>query len=169
MSNPIQAPGNYPTSSWEPAQPAVQGPPPAPVENAFRAILVSAALSLIGVVVTLTSQDSIRAKLHETSPTLTAATLDATMMITVVGAIVFGIIFNFLYVLLALQVRKGKNWARVVTIVFVSLGLFFGLIGLTQPAAAISRGLGLVALVLDAVIIVLLSQRPAAEYFKRQR
>jgi hypothetical protein len=168
MSNPIQPPGNYPAASWEPAQPAVKGPPPAPVVNAFRAILLSVALSLIGVVVTLTSQDSIRAKLHETSPTLTSATLDATMMITVVAAVVFGIIFNVLYALLAVQVRKGKNWARIVTFVFVGLGLFFGLIGLTQPAAAITRGLGLVTLVLDVAIIVLLAQRPAAEYFKRQ-
>jgi hypothetical protein len=132
MSNPIQPPGNYPAASWEPAQPAIKGPPPAPVVNAFRAILVSVALSLIGVVVTLTSQDSIRAKLHEASPTLTSATLDVTM-----------------------------------TFVFVGLGLLFGLIGLAQPAAAITRGLGLVTLVLDVAIIVLLAQRRAAEYFKR--
>ena len=64
MNNPIQAPGAYPAASWDPAQPAIKGPPPAPVVNAFRAILVRVALSLISLVILLTSQDRIWAKLH---------------------------------------------------------------------------------------------------------
>ena len=144
------------------------GPPPAPVLNAVRAIFVSVALSLIGVVVTLTSQDSIRATLEKSSPTYSQATIDTAMTFTIVVAVGFGILFNVLWVLLALQLRKGKNWARIVTFVFLGLGLLFGLIGLAQPAAAITRGLGLISLVLEVVIIVLLAQRPAAEYFKRR-
>lgn len=163
---PTPPPGNYPSTPWEPVP---QGPPPAPVVNAVRAIFASVTLSLIGVVVTLMTQTSMRAQIVKTQPTLTPDMVNTAMTIAVVVAVVFGIVSTVLYVALALLIRAGKNWARIVAFVLFGLGAFFGLISLAQPAAAISRGLGLVSLVLDVAIIVLLAQRRATEYFTRRR
>jgi hypothetical protein len=168
MSNPIQAPGNYPTPSWQPAQPAVQGPPPVCVVNAFRAMLASVALLLISVVVTLRELTVFRNLVHEPPPHVDVSSLESSMSLDT-AAVVFGIVISTLYVLLALQVRKGKNWARIVTFMFVGLELLTVPFGLAGPAPTVTRDLRLATLVLDVAIIVLLAQRPAAEYFKRQR
>jgi hypothetical protein len=73
-----------------------------------------------------------------------------------------------LYILLALQVGKGKNWARIVTWVLASLGVLSGLAALAQPEPALSRILSIIGLLVDIAIIVLLAQRPSNEYFRRR-
>ena len=141
MSNPIHAPGDYPATSWELApNPAVQGPPPVSVVNAFRAMLASVALLLISVVVTLRELNVFRNLVHDPPPHADVSSLESSMSLDT-AAVVFGIVVSTLYVLLALQVRKGKNWARIVTFVFVSVELLTAPFGLAGPATALSRGL----------------------------
>jgi hypothetical protein len=80
---------------------------------------------------------------------------------------VIGIVFIVLYVLLALQVRKGRNWARIVTWVLAALGVLNALGSLAQPQPGFSRVVGLIAGLIDVAIIVFLLQRPSNEYFRR--
>ena len=166
---PPPPPGNYPSMApapWE--TPVVQGPPPSTVVNAFRLILVQAALSLVNVVVTLLTVDSIKEQVRASSPTLDQAMIDAAAGVAVALAVVFGIIGIGVWILLAFKVRAGKNWARIVTFVFAGLGLLIGLASFAQPSSVFSHIVLLVAVAIDIALIVLLTRGPSAEFFRRK-
>ena len=161
-------PGGYPSMAppaWE--APVVQGPPPSTVVNAFKLILVQAALALVNIVVTLLTVDAIREQVLTTSPTLDQSTVDTAVGVAVAVAIVFGIIGIIVWVLLAFKVRAGKNWARIVTFVFAGLGLLIGLASFAQPSSAFSHIVLLLAVAIDIALIVLLTRGPSAEYFRK--
>jgi uncharacterized membrane protein len=80
---------------------------------------------------------------------------------------VFGVIFLVLYVLLALQgVRKGRNWARIVTIVLAALGVVSLAASFAQAEPALSRVVTFLTAVIDVAIIVFLTQRPSRDFFR---
>lgn len=72
--------------------------------------------------------------------------------------VVFGIIGAALYLLVAVFVRKGKNWARILGTVFAALSVF-GLFG-PPTIATLGTALGIAA-------IVMLYLPAAAPYFRR--
>ncbi len=76
-----------------------------------------------------------------------------------------GLIFIVLYVRLALQVRKGKNWARIGKWVLAAFGVLSALGSLVQTAPVASRVLSLIAGLIDIAIIVLLAQKRSSAYF----
>jgi hypothetical protein len=159
----------YPAMPGEPAQlPAMQGPPPPSVANAVKLMMVRAALSLLGLLVLFGTKSSLKEQILKADPTLSATKLDTALTVAITVGIVVAVIFTALYVLLALQVRKGKSWARIVTLVLAALSVLSGLSVLTQPATGLTRLLGVVDLALDVAIIVLLLLRPSAEYFRRR-
>lgn len=162
-------PGSYPSMApapWE--TPAVQGPPPSTVVNAFKLILVQAALSLVNVVVTLLTVDSIKEQVRTASPSLDQSLVDTAASMAITVAVTFGIIGIVVWVLLAFKVRAGKNWARIVTFVFAGLGLLSGLASFAQPSSVFSHIVLLVAVAIDIALIVLLTRGPSAEYFRRK-
>ena len=71
--------------------------------------------------------------------------------------------------LLAIQVRKGKNWARIVTLVLAGLGVLFGVLSLVGDGTGLEKGFRPRRLLLDAGIIVLLAMRPSSQYFAAQK
>ena len=147
--------------------PAVQGPPPATVTNAVWAILLRVAFSLVGIVVVLATQDSLRAQLLKAGPTLTSATLDTAVTVAVAMSIALGIVVAILWGLLAFFIRKGKNWARITMWVFAGLNVVSVPFTLAQGATGLNVALSLINLVLDVAIIVLLARRPSSEFFRR--
>jgi hypothetical protein len=78
-------------------------------------------------------------------------------IITAVGVVVA--IVGVLYALLGLQVLKGKNWARITSIVFAGLGVLTGL-------GSIGRGGGLFGLAVNVFVIVALVVPASANWFK---
>jgi hypothetical protein len=83
-------------------------------------------------------------------------------------AIVIAVVLLALYVALAFQVRKGKNWARIVTWVFAGLGVLGALFAMAGTATPISRVLSIVQGLIDVAIIVLLAKADSNQYFKPQ-
>ncbi|PVU83197.1 hypothetical protein DDP54_09520 [Cellulomonas sp. WB94] len=161
-------PGGFPSAApaaWD--APAFQGPPPSTVVNAFRLILVQAALGLVNIVVALFTADAIKEQVLKANPSFDQSLVDTTVAVAMGTAVVFGVIGIVVWTLLAFKVRAGKNWARIVTFVFAGLGLLSGLASFVQPASAISHVLALVALAIDIALIVLLTRGPSAEYFRR--
>ena len=77
---------------------------------------------------------------------------------------IIGIIFLVLYVLLAIQVARGRNWARIVTWVISALGVI-GLLGVLGESSAASKILGVVSGLLAIGIIILLAMAPSNQYF----
>lgn len=167
MSGPYgglpQAP--QPPQGWNQPMQADRGPRPSSVENAVRLMLVNAAIGLIGVIVLFATKDSLRKQILKNTPTATDSTVNAAIT---VGAVI-GIVFLVLYILLAMQVRKGKNWARIVTWVFAGLGVLSALTSLAGNSTTSSRVLSLIQGLIDLAIIILLAQRPSNDFFRRPR
>ncbi len=162
--------GSYPAMPGEPARdPAAPGALPATVANAVRLMLLRAAVSLLSLLALLTSRDFLRTRLRDTNASFTPAQVDNAVSVALTVGAVLGVVFTALYVLLALKVRQGRSWARIVTLVVAGLSALSGVVSLLSPAPGLTRVLGLVALALDIGIIVLLAAKPSSEYFRRTR
>jgi len=147
-------------------QPVVVGPAPSSVVNAVRLMFVAAVLGLVSLVVALSTKSTLRADIAKKNPDFDAAKLNTAVNVAIGAGVVFGIIFVVLFILLALQVRKGKNWARIVTWVITGLGILSALASLGQTVAAASRVVSLIGGLLDIAIVVLLLQKPSNAFFK---
>ena len=77
----------------------------------------------------------------------------------VVSIIVFAVISAGLYALVALNVRKGRNWARILGTVLAALSLL----------SLFPLSLGTLAVVLGVAGIVILYMPAVAPYFKKQQ
>ena len=129
-------------------------------------MFVGAALTLVGFIVAISTKSTIRANIAKKNPDFDAQKLNTAVNATIGIIAVFGIIIVVLFVLLALQVRKGKNWARIVTWVICGLGIISALASLGQTVAAASRVVSLIGGLLDVAIVLLLLQKPSNEFFK---
>ena len=168
MTDQTSAYGDHAPMPGEPSRdPAPMGPPPPPVQNAVMVMFAQAGLGVLGLIALFLTKDSLQDQIRRNDATVSAEMVDTAMTVSLIFGSVVEIVFIGLYLLLALQVRKGKNWARIVTLVLAGLGVVLGLAFLLGTAPALSRGLALVALALDIAIIVLLAQRRSNEYFRR--
>lgn len=71
--------------------------------------------------------------------------------------VVFALIIAGLYALVAFNVRKGKNWARILGTVFAALSIF----------SVLPLGLNTVAVILGIAAIVMLYMPAASPYFQK--
>jgi hypothetical protein len=140
---------------------------PSSVQNAVRLMFLLAALGLIGIIVVFADKNALRTAIENANSGYSTKQVDDALNTAVAIAAVIGIILIVLYVLLALQVRKGKNWARIVTWVLAGLGVLGSVGNLAQPQAAITKVIAGVELVLYVVLIVLLAMKPSNEYFRK--
>ena len=132
-------------------------------------MFVRAALGVLGLIVLFLTKDSLRDQIRRNDATVSAEMVDTAFTVALIFGSVVEIVFIGLYLLLALQVRKGKGWARIVTFVLAGLGVVSGLSSLFQTVPAMTLGLSLLTLALDIAIIVLLAQRRSNDYFRRPR
>jgi len=150
-------------------QPVLVGPAPSSVMNAVRLMFVAAALGVVSLIVALSTKSTLRSAIVKKNPDFDSQKINTAVNVAIVAGVVFGIVFITLFVLLALQVRTGKNWARVVTWVITGLGIVSALASLGQTVAPASRVVGLVSGILDVAIVVLLLQKPSNAFFKPAR
>ncbi len=170
MSDQFNAGDPYaPMAAEPPAGPASRGPAPPSVLNAVRLMFIRAGLGVLGLIILLATKDTLKTEILKKNETADPARLDDLLNTAITIGIVVGIIFIVLYILLALQVRKGKNWARIVTWVLAGLGVLGALGSLAQAAPALSRIVTLIAAAVDIAIIFFLAQRPSNEFFRRAR
>ena len=64
----------------------------------------------------------------------TPTELGSAVSVAITVGVVFAVVFTALYVLLALQVRTGRSWARIVTWVLAGLSALLGVASLLSPA-----------------------------------
>lgn len=163
--------------AYQPMPPAPQGGPPprgkdprtAPstVRGAVGIMIVIAVLALIGLIVVIADKGALRTAIEKANRSFDSSQIDSAVNTAVTVAVVIGLILIVLFLLLARQVRKGKNWARIVTWVVAGLGVLGNLSNLAQPETATSKSLAGVELVLYIVLIVLLALRASNEYFRK--
>lgn len=169
MSDQAFPPGQYPPMPGDLSYGAApQRTAPSQVLTAVKLMFARAALAVLSVVALVATKDTLRQQVRDNNPGFSKSQLDTAVTAGIVGGVIFAIIFALLYVLLALQVRQGKSWARIVTIVLAALGLLSGLYGLLRTAPALTKVVSVIDLVLDIGILVLLIAPASAEYFRRR-
>ena len=150
-------------------RPGAKDPSTAPstVQNAVRLMFVLAALGIVGVIIVFADKSSLRKAIEDANSSYTTSQIDDAVNTAIAVGAVIAVVLIVLYILLALQVRKGKNWARVVTWVLAGLGVLGSISNLAQPQAALTKVIAGIELVLYVVLIVLLAMKPSNGYFRK--
>ena len=154
-------PAPQPPEGWAPPQ---AGPAPSTVVNAVRLMLLRSAIGVISVIVLFATKDDLKKRILKDTPSASNSTVNAELGV----AAGIGIVILVFYVFLAFQIRKGANWARIVTFVIAGLGILGALISFGQPDPPLSRALGIVVALIDVAVVVLLASGPSNRFFKRR-
>ena len=149
--------------------PVQKGPAPSTVVNAVRLMFVNAGLSVLGIIVLLATKNDLRKAVRDNNTGASDTRINDLVNAAITVGIVIAVVLIVLYVLLALQVRKGKNWARIVTWVFAGLGVFGNISNLIQPGSALTKVTAAIGLVIDIGIIVLLASSRSHPYFRKEQ
>ncbi|WP_181033651.1 hypothetical protein [Arthrobacter sp. SX1312] len=164
-----QSPGYaYPTSAAP--GPAEKGPAPKEVHRAYYLILAAGIVYLLSSVVSLLTTDV---------PDMAGAAVGVGV------GLVVSVIIAALYVVLAVFIRRGRNWARITATVLAALNVVgtLGILFLTpvltaaaesagQPVAetsAISTVSSVLVMLLGVAGVVLTYLKPARPYFAPQK
>jgi hypothetical protein len=148
--------------------PVPVGPPPPSVVTAVRLMFVRAAVALIGAIVTFAMKNDLRSAIRDANPNASEDRINTLYNTAIAVGIVVAAIFIVLYLLLALQVRKGKNWARIVTWIVAGFGVIDAFSSLAQTTTSATQTISIVVGVIDVAIIVMLSQRRSSYYFAKR-
>lgn len=162
-----QAPQQFGQSPYaqypsEHPQGAAAGVVPKMVNNAFWMIVAAGALWLISLLVTIPALDdpAMRSTFEEQMRAGGADVDFESIKGVIVGMmVVVGLIGAGLYALVALNVRKGKNWARILGTVLAALSIF----------SLLPLSIGTVAVLLGIAAIVMLYLPASAPYFQKQQ
>ncbi len=132
-----------------------KGPAPRNVVIAYWLLIAAGALNLLDNI--LRSSDPFRGIPPEQVEQLEGSGMTAESLAGALTAtiIVIALVATAIYVLLAIMIRKGKNWARITATVLAGLSLLGILAG----------GLGSLAVLLGLAAVVLCYLKPSNEYF----
>lgn len=135
-----------------------KGPAPKRVNTAYWLIIAAGAVNLLAAV--LMSLNPLASITPDQLTTLEDSGVDPSSLTDLFSSvvIVFAVISLALYVLIAVMIRRGKNWARITGTVFAALSIFSIASGFL---AAISVLLGITG-------IVLCYLKPSNEYFAKR-
>ena len=159
----------YPTSAGA-AGPVEKGPAPKEVMRAYYLILAAGVLYLLS---------SLISALTTEVPDVAGASFGLGL------TVVFAVLFAAVYVVLAIFIRKGQNWARITATVLAALNVVITLGTLlllplaSQAAAAggqtmpetpaLSMALSVLVMLVGAAGVVMTYLKPARPYFAPQR
>jgi hypothetical protein len=142
--------------------PGGSGPAVAPrqVVTAFWLYIAAAVLSLVSLVVSLATfggmRDVVARQLANEGVKVSDSAINALLGVTIGISILFAVIWIAAFVLFAIFMKRGANWARIVLTVITALSLVNILSGF---------GLGALQVVVSVIATILIWLRPASEYF----
>jgi hypothetical protein len=128
---------------------------------------VGAALSVLGLVLTLTQRDAMADAARNAAPSGSTIDVDALVSITMAVAVVSALIGTGLWIWMAIMNGKGRSWARVLSTVFGGLSILSFLASLAQSARTpVTLIQGLVSVALAVTILVLLWKKESTAYYR---
>ncbi|HVQ90058.1 MAG TPA: hypothetical protein VMU51_03390 [Mycobacteriales bacterium] len=145
---------------------APRPPMPPTVHWASIAIIVRTVFSIISTLVIFARLDTITDEVMARSSS--DLDRDSAKAAVVFGAVI-ALVVAVLLLGLAVKVRQGRNWARIVAIVLAVLGILGGLAQFAQPYGGLIVLLGVVDLALAIATLALLVMPASNEYFKAGR
>ncbi|WP_328610427.1 hypothetical protein OG943_15260 [Amycolatopsis sp. NBC_00345] len=96
-------------------------PRPGTINGAFWAFLAATVISIVSGLLVLTQRDTLADALRKSDTGLTAQQVDQATTVALVAAVVIAVIIALLYLLFAVKLRAGRNWARIVLTVLTAL------------------------------------------------
>ncbi|WP_246854144.1 hypothetical protein [Naasia sp. SYSU D00057] len=180
----------HPPSPYGSAAPAEIPPRPRPVEIAFWLYILTAALGVVGLILSASTYPALRAQALEDAQrqleqqgqedVLPPGTIETIADSAFGVGIATGVIGILLYVLFAIFVRRGANWARIVMTVLAGLsilGTLFAIASLALPSVTGASGaaepapgselIGILQCLCLVAATVLIWLRPSNEWFRR--
>lgn len=153
------------------------GEPPArpgTVDTAFWMTLVGTAIGAVGAALTLLlDRDwvtaTVRQVLVDSGTPVTDAELATTSRLFVIAGVLGVVLLLGLYLLLALRMRAGRPWARLVLAVFAAFGLANFLVVTQEAGVTWSTPWNLLDVALCSAAVVYLYQTEARAYFQPVR
>ncbi len=146
--------------------PSTPAEPPPAIKTSVNIVWAVVALVVVGTILTLLSLDDI---VDSVGTDLTSEERDAARTGAIVGAIVALVIFGGLWTVLAIFLRRGANWARIVLTVLAALGLALGLVTLGGNLPAVLLAIRLVQMALYVALIVFMWRPESSQYIAGQR
>ncbi|MDR7301112.1 hypothetical protein [Haloactinomyces albus] len=165
-------PPRYPTPASEQREQPPRPPMPALVHYLTIGLFVLVALQALSAVLLLATMpaviDTAVDRMSQQTPRVSPEQIETFTRITVIGAAVLGLVLAALFLWLTIMVRKGRNWARITSTVFLALGVLFGL-GSLGGGAGIATVISTIMLLLEIAVLIMLWLRPSNEYFRPER
>jgi hypothetical protein len=144
--------------------PETKGEPPASIRTAVTIVYVLLAVSFLSLILQLVFLDEIVDRALEAQGS--GVNEDAVRTGAIVGGVFGFLVFGGLYVVLAIFLRKGANWARIVLTVLGALGLIFGVFGLFGDEPVLVTLFRVVTLALTAALLFFMWRPDASAYLK---
>lgn len=162
--------GSFPTGPGRSGQAPPAPAQPASIATAVKLMYAGAVLSALSLIYSFATmgdlKDDIRTELEKNDASVSQSTIDAAYSVTIVIAVVFGLIGALLWVWMAWKNGQGRKWARVVATVlgvFNVLALLFSLVG--GNAEPVSLVLSAISCVLAVAILVLLYKKESTAFY----
>jgi hypothetical protein len=164
--------GAYPTTPGG-QPPQRQAPPaqPGSIALAVKLMYAGAVLSVLSLIYSFTTlgglKDDIRDELMKKDASVSQSTVDSVYAVTIVVAVIFGLLGALLWVWMAWKNGQGRKWARVVATVlgaFNLLGLLFTASGSSAETVTVISSI--ISVVLAVVILVLLWKKESSAFYE---
>lgn len=146
---------------------------PAQLDLAFWLIIGAGVLAFVSsLVIAFTGAAYFETAMQEAAvqqgKSLSPSEINAVRGIIPASGIIGGLISLGLYALVAFPVRKGKNWARILGIVFAAISLL-GLFGGAFSFGVVSGILQIIVILMGVAGIVILYLPTVSPYFQKQQ
>ena len=135
---------------------------PPSIVTAVRLMLLRSTIGVVSLIALFATKDDLKQRILDKSPDASDSAVNTTLTVSA-G---FGLVVLIFYVFLAVQVRRGANWARIVTWVIAGLGILGTLVGFDQPDPPLSRVLAIVVGVIDVAVVILLARDDSNRFFR---
>ena len=156
---------SYGEGAWPSQQPSSTSSVPQLVNISFWMILAAGLLTLIGIPIAIALLNSpegtsmVNEALSAQGAEAAGVDAETIVSIAITTVVIVSLIGAGLYALVAFNIRRGKNWARILGTVFAAISL----LGLAQ------MGIGTITILLGIAAIVLLYLPGAAPYFQKNQ
>lgn len=168
MSEQMPPANNYSYNAYSSGQ--APAAPPAPVrpkqvDLGFWLLIAAAALTIISIPVGISWLNSSEYQ-ATVGGQFTAEELDMIIGVALMTTLFFAVVSTAIALLVALFIRKGHNWARIVATVFAVLGIF-NLAG--AGAGGLMAVLTVLGVLLPVAAVVVLWMKPSTEFFNASK
>lgn len=176
-----QAGGKFGTAEYNPGQYTGLMERPSTIDRLLKLTLVSLGISvlssILSIIGVLTADTDALLREQGGAAASQAGAADVARIVGTMGTVVgvIGLIISIgLYLLVYFNLKKGRNWARILGTVFAAIAILSGIFGLFTGTSGMSTGiyiagivLGVVKIVVDILWIVTAYKAPTTAWFNQ--